>query len=298
MIYLDINFLLSCCRFVTLANTLHGIRQQILDLKLAPQSVEIEFRIGMLVLGSRRWQSSWPAGGCLALQQEQAQKLGVSFISGVDEVAVGRLKQLLQGEGYTSTFSEQRVRMGSNGGRRSVVDAQGLETISETKNKILRLDFGCVGHQYDGRIEVATEVASSGSGSSSGGSSEKWTLERLKRRTTFRKAGQGRGGSSSGSVSGGAWQVDLTDVTTTHLNQGSSSSSSSSSGTEQNTELEFELTPDALQQWLGCGGDEAQAQRLTSSLATELRDVLNICIVRTSEEGAGRVHQIIRSLDH
>ena len=277
---------------MTLAQTLHGVRQKILDLHLAPQTVEIEFRIGMLVSGSRRWQSSWPTGGCLSLSQEQAQQMGVSFVSGIDEVAVGRLKQLLLDEGYTTSFSEQRVRMGSNSGRRSVVDAHGHETISETKMKILRLDLGCVGHQYDGRLEVATEVANSSSGGG-GGRVEKWTMERLKRRTTFRKTTSSSSSSSSsgnGSGGSGAWQVDLTEVTTTQLHaEGSSSSSGngSGSGTEQNTELEFELTPGALQQWLSCGGDEAQTTRLTSALATELQGVLNTCIVQTSEESTG-----------
>jgi hypothetical protein len=258
-------FLAYVIRFMTFAHTLHGIRQKILDMKLPPASVEVEFRIGMLVLGQRRWLSGRPSGGCVALQQEEAQKRGVGFVSGVDEVVAERMKKLLRDEGYVSSFSEQRVRMGNNSGKRCVVDAQGHETMSEMKDKILRLDLGCVGHQYDGRLEVATEVASTGSSSSR---SQKWTMERLKRRTSFVKKEC-------------AWQVDLTDVTTIHLEK-----KSSSGGTEQCMELEVELLPSALQRWLGCRDEGGEAHRVTSRLATELREVFNTCIIQTSEEGA------------
>jgi hypothetical protein len=213
------------------------------------------------------------------------------FVSGVDETAVERLKHLLRGEKYAETFSEQCVRMGSAAGKRWVVDAQGQETTSETKNKLFKSDLGCVGHQYDGRLEVATEVSSSGSTSSSNSnnstgssssssgsdSQQKWSVQRLKRRTTFLNPRC-------------AWQVDLTDVTTTHCDK--DRGRQAGSGTEQSTELEFELLPGELQRWLSCsdqklaeGSEESESSRMTSKLATELLYVFNLCIIQTSQEG-------------
>jgi hypothetical protein len=51
------------------------------------------------------------------------------------------------------------------------------------------------------------------------------------------------------------------------------------------TELEFEMISTALVQWLG--SSEEDALKYTSQFATELRDVMNLCIIETSEEGAG-----------
>lgn len=264
----------SYVRFLTLAQTLHGLRQKVLEMKLSPTTVEIEFRVGMLVTGRRRWQSSKAAGGCISLQQETAKKHGVEFVSGMDETAVERLKLLLQGGGFTSSSSEQRVRTGNSSGLRCVVDSQGREVMSERKNKLLRLDLACLGHQYDGRLEVATEVTSSEEGDSSKRNGlSTWTVERLKRRTTFRRISvPGKGPES-------AWQVDLTDVTTTQL------VGAKTGGSIQSTELEFEIVPEALKNWLQCV-EEGAAVQLTNQLATELRELLNTCVVMTSEEGA------------
>jgi hypothetical protein len=247
---------------------MHDIRKQVLDLNLPPSSVELEFRIGMLVsLGKQRWQSSRPTGGCIALQHENAKKMGVEFVSGVDENVAERLHNLLKAEGYTGSYKEERVRSDGNSGQRCVVNAQGQEISAETKSKILRLDLGCVGHQYDGRIEVATEIAASGAVDMK---TQKWTTERLKRRTSFRKVAQ----------KPSAWQVDLTTVTTTPLVSGSGKRVSVNT-----TELEFEMISTALVQWLG--SSEEDALKYTSQFATELRDVMNLCIIETSEEGAG-----------
>jgi len=251
-----------------------SIRQQILDLQLAPESVEVEFRIGMLVSGKRRrWQSSRPAGGCIALQQEMAMKMGVEFVAGVDEAVVGRLRQVLTAEGYTGSYTEQRVRTGSTGGLRCVVDAQGRETTSEMKKKVLRLDLACVGHQYDARLEVATEVPGNSAGGSAGSSGHCWTRERLKRRTTYVRSAPQQG----------AWQVDLTSVTTTALGADGARGTAVDS-----TELELELTRSALQLWLGCRSEE-ECHKCTSQITTELMEVLNLCVTPTSEEGAAQL---------
>ena len=265
-------------RFQTFAHTLHDIRKQIRDQKLRPETVELEFRVGMLVVGDeQRWESSWEGGGCLPLQQAQAQKDRIQFVSGIDEAVVDKLKHLLSSKGYTSTYKEERVRMGTTGSKRCIVDEEGNEKVTETKQKVLRLDFGCVGHQYDGRLEVATEVAHASSGSSE--HSQKWTVERLKQRTSYEK-------------SHCVWRVDLTHVTSTQLDIRKK---------ETNVELEFELSSDTLQQWLNCSddNDENESRRFSSWLATELREVLNTCISQTCEEGStGTMNNPITSIPH
>lgn len=90
-------------------------------------------------------------------------------------------------------------------------------------------------------------------------------MERLKRRTSYHKKE-------------GAWQIDLTDVTSTSLG-------SKLPDIKVTTELEFELKNSALQQWLSCPDEEGASHRMTSAIATELREVINACIVQTSEEG-------------
>lgn len=241
---------------------------------MTPESVEVEFRIGMLVSDKRRrWRSSQPAGGCYALQQETAKQLGVEFVAGVDEAAEGRLRQVLASEGYTGSSTEQRVRTGDTGGLRCLVDDQGRETTSETKKKVLRLDLGCVGHQYDARLEVATEVSGDSAGGGVGRSGgQRWTRERLKRRTTYARS----------APQPGAWQVDLTAVSTTELGVDGTRGSAVDS-----TELEFELTRPALQQWLDCRSED-DCHKCTSQITTELVEVLNLCVPPTSEEGASQ----------
>ena len=251
--------------FQTLAQTLHEMRLTVLARDPSLQSIsklEVEMRVGMLVDGSRRWKSHQSSGGALIAKNER----GLTFKSGIDEVIADRLKGILTKKDYTETnLTPERVRFNDSGDVRGIVDDSGnICGGTEAKDKFLRCDLACLGHNYDLRLDVASETPLDHSKVMA--AVPKWHIQRLKHRTRY-------------SHSKRCWQVDMTRVETTHL-----SGSAASRAPVTSIELEFEMLPHILSTWLRCA-EPHDYNNLTSRIATELFEVFNLCVPSGCSDG-------------
>jgi hypothetical protein len=248
--------------FQLIAKSLHDMRHAIKAKPISsdPSKLEIEMRVGMIIDGSRRWKSHKPTGGGVIPDER------VNFKSGIDEILTERIKTILKATGFRSLVeSPQRVRIDHTGSLRCTVDSHGQETgYMETKDKFLRCNIACLAHNYDMRIDVASEIESVGGSNSLTEPRPIWNKERLKKRIKYRREQNPTQPQRS------YWMVDLTEVTTTDL-------IGSNIGKSVTTmELEFEMFPEALAEWLRYPDD--QCVRFTSELASELLKLFDLCI--------------------
>ena len=179
--------------------------------------------------------------------------MGVEFRAGLDEVMVESLERSFPEDVYTKSVAPpSRVRT-SDGGARFTVDGAGQMIAAEVKTAVLKTNVALLAHHYDMRLCCATEQpTATTAGAGAGAGVDTWTMERLKKRTTYRRRHDPM------------WQVDVTEVETFTRAEvegrcgsgGSSSSSSSSSsgggggGGSTDYELEFEMEAAAMKAWL------------------------------------------------
>jgi hypothetical protein len=243
--------------FQALAQALHEMRRDAIARNVDPTKLEVEMRVGMLVDRDRRWKAHQASGGALVTNDKT-----IAFQSGIDKLIADRLKGILTTEGYRETvLKPERLRFNETGDIRRVVDDAGnLSGKAEAKDKFDRRNIACLGHNYDIRLDFASETPVDMSSASSAASEAGivWHMERLKRRTRYTMPGRG-------------WQVDLTDVDTTKL-----TGPGASRVAKPTIELEFELVPAALASWLNCA--EGDVFTATSKIATELLHVFNLCV--------------------
>lgn len=250
--------------FQTLAQTLHEMRAAMLTKNIPDLTkLEVEMRVGMLVDRNRRWKSHHPSGGAVVANDKT-----VTFKSGIDDIIADRLKGILTMEGYNETvLKPERLRFNEAGDIRRVVDDAGNAIgMAEAKDKFLRRDIACLGHNYDIRLDVASELPIQTAAPSSSEASVVWHVERLKRRVRYSMAER-------------AWQIDVTEVETTKL-----VGAEASRVATPTIELEFELVPAALARWLHCA--EADVFIATSKIATELLHVLDLCVPSGATESS------------
>jgi hypothetical protein len=246
--------------FQLIAKNLHDMRHAVKSKPISsdPSKIEIEMRVGMIIDGSRRWKSHKPTGGGVIPDER------VNFKSGIDEILAERIKSILKATGFRSVVEPpQRVRIDHTGSLRCTVDSHGQEIgYLETKDKFLRCNIACLAHNYDMRIDVASEIETDVTSRRSTDPRPVWNKERLKKRIKYRR--------EQTSTQRSYWMVDLTEVTTTDL-MGANIGKSITT-----IELEYEMLPEVLAEWLHYPDEECV--RFTSELASELLKFFDLCI--------------------
>jgi hypothetical protein len=244
--------------FQLIAQNLHAMRNDLKSKPISadPSKIEVEMRVGMITDGSRRWKSHKSTGGGVIPDER------VSFKSGIDEILSEKIKNILKQTGFCFDVEPpQRVRLDHAGTLRCLVDVHGnVAGYIETKDKFLRCNIACLGHNYDMRIDIASEIEESRAPNAA--THPVWHKERLKKRIKYRREQNGFRS---------YWMIDMTEVVTTDLtglNIGKSVTS---------TELEFELLPSVLVEWLSFT-DNDSCIRFTSELASELLKLFDLCI--------------------
>lgn len=226
-------------------------------------TTEIEVRMGMLIIkNERRWKettTTFTEPKVVVPTEEQKRGHDIEFKVGVDEIFAEHLRVLLGKQGFTATTEpEQRLRVDGHGNR-WIVDANGAATTSkiETKDRFYRNDFALLSHEYDIRIDGATESVDSKSLTPE---EERqlfngWTQERIKRRISYRNKDKT------------TWKIDMTEVESTR--RGSANS-------ETEMELELELEPAALRLWMD-GADDINYDK-SKHVAKELLGLINLVV--------------------
>ena len=259
--------------FHTMCEILHGMRKEVRDkgVTFDRTSVEVEIRVGMLVGNDRRWKAQTHSSKLMveALDDFSRSKRNLEFKAGVDEIYLEGLKKIFGDLGIHGEVQPlQRLRIDDRQNRFEI-NAAGDVTKAESKTNFYRYDLALFSHEYDIRMNAASEMPSSAPSSSSSSSSssvgdlsKNWSLERLKRRTTYRKKAS-------------AWKIDVTEVEVTSRYR--------SSETKRELELEFELEPGRMAPWLN-EDDEERAVEITKNLAGELYSLVNLCISYHSDQ--------------
>ena len=259
----------------TIADALYGIWLKLSSneetKRIDIARVEVEVRIGHVLMEQcRRWKAQTSNKKVLVVPEGRRTDLGLSFKAGVDEIYVEHLKRVLGMDKFSMEQKPlQKLRCDVTGGHRWEVDSSDRITGVESKNRFFRQDYAMLAHQYDIRIDAATEdpssllTTSSSSSSSSSASAghknpppvpnvDEWSMERLKRRRTYR----------SKNPELNAWKIDLTEVdirmNKAQCNGNGSHSNGGSSGvvavgaanSVREMELEFELENAPMQSWL------------------------------------------------
>lgn len=169
-----------------------------------------------------------------------------------------------------------------NEDNRWTVSADGTMLTAERKQALDQVNLALLAHDYDIRVNVATETpdpAGAAGGQATGPvvNREAWVVERRKKRTSY----------SIRDPHMSSWRIDYTEVDIVTRGAGalgSSGSTSSGSGgkPKKEIELEFELERAAMLAWLR-ERDSAAAIEKTRVLAEQLVRLLDFCLPFESE---------------
>ena len=262
--------------FQTLGENLLNIRKHargmVVSRSLDVKEVEVEVRVGMLVFKrERRWKETMEhlTHPCvLSPSPELKTSLDLEFTSGVDEVYAEHLKHVLSEKGFVGTSEAvQRLRLDGSGKRWQINSAGLAVSQVESKVRFYRNDLALLSHEYDVRIDGASEREASKSMTEKEARQleDSWTQERQKKRIAYRHKDHP------------AWKIDLTEVEVFIRHGGGKGGKSSGGGgeTRLELELEFELESVALASWLE--GEDATNEK-TTKVASALMNVINLCI--------------------
>ena len=256
--------------FQTLGENLLGIRKYARSMaangSLDVKQIEVEVRVGMLIFKrERRWKETMEhlTQPCvLSPTPELKSSLDLEFKSGVDEIYAEHLKYLLAEKGFVGTSETiQKLRVDSNGNRWQVNSAGAVISKVENKARFHRHDLALLSHEYDVRIDGASEITSPDTTTEAERRrmADAWTQERQKKRITYRHKEHP------------IWKIDLTEVEVFIRNN----SNGGKGEMRMELELEFELETAALVSWLE-GEDESNEK--TTKMATALMQLINLCI--------------------
>lgn len=250
--------------FQLFSSLLDDTRRNLLAASVDRSKVEIEFRIGMLTSRDReyrRWKSL--SSGVIVVDRDIRESNKLLFKAGIDETVYNRIKCILNSENFISNIlPPQRMRIDFSGEQRyEVVDGAQESMIKlETKRALNKVDLACMAHNYDIRLNVATEVPTEIS-QSDPSQIRPWYIERLKRRTTFTRSNHA------------AWNIDITDVDI--LKRDSMEYS-------HEVELEFEMKSNVFMHYI-TSTDTAMIHKMTSLIAKELKELIDLCIPSHAE---------------
>jgi hypothetical protein len=252
-----------------LRTTISNLRSYIQTKELSKDTIEIEARLGMLLMDGigKRWKahSGESCSGpdfrgdpmCMMCSEDLRKREGLVFLAGVDEGVFEMVSRALPSDTFKSIPPKaQRLRCDDHGNRWEIPlksSSQSNLKRLENKSSIDKMNIALLSHHYDLRINLSNEISISSTTSIHNTKSNidsitfdetKWTTERLKRRTSYRKK------------SGAYWQIDVTEVETWINDQTKTHSSSSSSeeitrpADSLDFEIEIELINEKLDEWL------------------------------------------------
>lgn len=237
--------------------------------------IEIEVRVGLVINGLRRSFGQGILDQSLVIEEQVRSQRGLRFRSGIDEPIVEIVKAVF-GKGVRQP--EQRLRVNDLGNRWSV-DHHGRVISCESKKKLATVDVACIGHQYDLRIDLASETPQQVESPSM---YEVYSQERIKRRITFNPE-----------ICADVWKVDLTFVET----KAGSSIGSIGATCKNGVELEFEMKEACRTRWLS-ETDDKKIVEMTAGIASRLHAAFNLCIgssIEDHQEGAPSTEPYILS---
>ena len=227
----------------------------------------------MIVDSYRRWKSKATQKTVTVVNRANDQHNNLRFRAGIDAIYAQHLKAKLTPAVFrATTMPLQVLRSDGSSDRRWQVDLQGRSTLmSERKAPVARYDIALLAHNYDIRISAASEQAETLSSTEPAPSDNSWTMERRKKRVTYKALAK----------EFSLWQIDFTEVNVLQrslsgvLGAGGAAAGAASSSKE--VEVEFELDHETARNWLK-ETNEQKVIELTRMIAQQLVCLLDYCI--------------------
>ena len=227
----------------------------------------------MIIDNYRRWKSRSTTKGVAVVDPRSNATL--RFRAGIDHSFARKLRAKLA----TFNAEQQAVQIMRCDAldNRWTVSADGQLLAAEKKTALDQVNLALIAHDYDIRINVATETPDPVIAAGEQGGvviaagpvvdRSKWIVERRKKRTAY----------TSKDPALGKWRIDYTevDIQTRNPNGGMSKP-------KKEMELEFELERGPMLEWLQEQSDP-QAVEKTRVLAQQLVQLLDVCLPFESE---------------
>jgi len=263
--------------FETLANTLYGVQKDIRkNYKDEDMGfMEIEVRIGMVIENYRRWKYRCSTKSVAIVDPRKHSHM--RFKAGVDHIFARKLKSKLAERMFRPSPQPLQIMRMNEHDQRWTVDSRGTFLSAETKQALEQTNLALLAHEYDIRINVATEkpIVIAGEGGVNPEEAamqinsivdyDNWLVERRKKRTSYT------------CVETPMWRVDYTEVDCLYGSAGINDSSTSNNKTVKEVELEFELEKQPTVVWLQ-ERDEEKIRQTTRQMTEQLMKLVDYCI--------------------
>lgn len=253
----------------------------------ALELIEIEIRIGMIIEGCRRWKGR-THNKCVAVVDPRANP-SLRFRAGIDHIFARKLRTKLNAPMFQSTVEPLQIMRCDQSDNRWTVNNEGELLAAEKKTALDQINLAMVAHDYDIRINVATETPAPATDVKDAAvisaalnppvNRAAWCVERRKRRTNYNCV--------DAKANMGMWRVDYTevDIITRPVGAGagpSNGSNNASSKSKKEIELEFELHRAVMLPWLR-EQDPTRVIDMTKLITHQLLTVLDYCIPAETE---------------
>ena len=230
----------------------------------------------MIVDNYRRWKSRSP--GKTAVVVDPRSNPSLRFRAGVDHIFARRLRSKLSDQMFHSAVQPLQIMRCDESDNRWTVNSKGELMMAEKKQALDQINLALIAHEYDIRINVATEIAAPLTDSTDPSvlaatgppvNRAMWVVERRKKRTSY----------TCKDPHMNKWRIDYTEVDIITKAAGAATPSGK---IKKEIEVEFELEHAPMLEWLR-ERDDQQVINKTKILAGQLIHLLDYCIPFESE---------------
>lgn len=221
---------------------------------------------------SKRWKCRHGSKGIVVVDPRVNSQL--LFRAGVDRIFASKLLHKLGQKTLFHCNSQPMEIMRSDAAsNRWTVSEGGVVVMVEQKDVVEQINMALVAHDYDIRLNIATEIPVESNAKMPPIDFEAWIIERRKKRSSY----------TCKEVS--KWRIDFTEVDATHRVDARGMQRKDS----KELELEFELERQVMIDWLK-ERDPSKVIATTRVIAQELVAIIDYCI--PSETGAEKEHSL------
>lgn len=226
----------------------------------------------MIIDNYRRWKSRLPSKSVVVVDPRTNGTL--RFRAGIDQIFARKLRTKLSDPKFHASVQPLQVMRCDQSDNRWTVNSKGELLMAEKKQALDQTNLALIAHEYDIRINVATEIAApvTESADVSGAPAVNrnlWVVERRKKRTSY----------SYKDTHMNKWRIDYTEVDIVTKATGISTVSNK---VKKEIEVEFELETAPMLDWLRERDYDAVVSK-TRVLAEQLIYLLDYCIPFESE---------------
>lgn len=221
---------------------------------------------------TKRWKCRHGSKGIVVVDPRVNSHL--LFRAGVDRIFASKLLQKLgQKTLFHCNSQPLEIMRGDAANNRWTVSEGGVVLMVEQKDVVEQINMALVAHDYDIRMNIATEIPVESNARILPIDTEAWIIERRKKRSSYTCKEASK------------WRIDFTEVDATHRVDARGMQWKDS----KELELEFELERQVMIDWLK-ERDPSKVIATTRVIAQELAAIIDYCI--PSETGAEKEHSL------